>query len=112
MSNKRVKESDIDDITDQLQQLKIDYENNRKNLLKKRNKLIAQKLSKKQSDQDNPFKIGQRVIICNNYSGDYGTNAKGTIGEVTRVTKVQVQLKSETNGRIYSRSFKNLQLIE
>jgi hypothetical protein len=112
MSNKRVKESDIESITSQLEQLRIDYENNRNKLLKKRNKLIVEKSSKKQLDQVNPFKIGQRVIICNNYSGDYGTNAKGTIGRVTRVTKVQVQLKSETNGRIYSRSFKNLQLIE
>jgi hypothetical protein len=100
MSNNKGKDSDIESITNQLEQLKIDYENNRNKLLLERNKLLTKK--KKQSIQDNPFKIGHRVIICNNYSGDYGTNAKGVIGTVTKVTKVQVHLKSETNGRIYS----------
>ena len=49
MSNKRVNESEIEKITDQLVQLEINYENNQKNLLKKRNKLIAQKSSNKKS---------------------------------------------------------------
>lgn len=112
MSNKKGKDSDIESITNQLERLKIDYETNRNKLLLKKNKLILEKSLQKQSNRDNPFNIGQRVIICNNYSGDYGTSAKGIIGIVTKVTKVQVHLKSETNGRIYSRSFKNLQLIE
>jgi hypothetical protein len=111
MSNRNSKRNSIDEITEELRKLEIDYESKRARLIQRRNSLLIQK-ERSDKKQSNPFKIGQRVIICNNYSGDYGVNSKGVIGIVTRVTKVLVHLESETNGRGYSRSYKNLKLVE
>ena len=76
MNNKKGKDSEINDLTRQLESLKIDCENNRNKLLQKKNRLLSKKASNQDINRVNPFNIGQRIIICNNYSGDYGTNTK------------------------------------
>lgn len=111
MSNQKGNSNNIDEITKELRKLKIDYESQRTRLIQRRNALLIQK-QRTDIVESNPFQIGQRVIICNNYSGDYGSNSKGTIGVVIKVTKIQVHLESESNGRVYSRSYKNLKLVD
>ena len=98
----------ISELTSQLDKLEIEYNNNRSKLLKQRRQLL---LRTKKSSKGNTFKIGQRVRIINNYSGDYGNNNRGLIGTVIKVNKVQVNLKAD-NGLYYNRSYKNLELIE
>ena len=97
----------ISELTSQLDKLKIEYNNNRSELLKQRGQLL---LRSKKSSKGNMFKVGQRVRIINNYSSDYGTNSRGLIGTVTKVNKIQVKLIAD-NGFYYNRSYKNLELI-
>jgi ribosomal protein L21E len=115
----------LEDITTQLEALQIEYDNKRKKLLDQRTKLISKNSNKRtllskstnnnkviDTSKHNTFKVGQRVQITNNYSGDYGVNGKGTIGIVYQVNKIQVSLKSESNQKYYTRSYKNLLLLE
>jgi regulator of replication initiation timing len=115
----------LEDITTQLEALQIEYNNKRKKLLDQRIKLISEKKNERiltsksttnskviATEKHNTFKIGQRVKIINNYSGDYGESGKGIIGIVYQVNKIQVSLKSESNQKYYTRSYKNLLLIE
>ena len=111
MSNREIQHKNIDkeisDITSQLKDLKIVFEKNRSKLITKQRLLL---LKKKDKEKSNPFKVGQRVRIINSYSGDYGTNGKGIIGTITKVNKIQVNLKAD-NDKYYTRSFKNLELV-
>lgn len=104
--DKRSKKVDkeISDLTSQLEQLEIEYNTNRNRLIERRKKLLVNKKS-------NPFKVGQRVRITNNYTRDYSNNSQGLVGTVTKVNKVQVNLKGDNN-LYYTRSYKNLELIE
>jgi hypothetical protein len=118
-------EQRLKDITTQLETLQIEYNNKRKKLLDQRIKLISKKkneriLTSKSmtnskviiTEKRNTFKVGQRVKIINNYSGDYSESGKGIIGIVYQVNKIQVSLKSESNQKYYTRSYKNLLLVE
>ena len=111
MSNREIQHKNIDkeisDITSQLKDLKIVFEKNRSKLITKQRLLL---LKKKDKEKSNSFKVGQRVRIINSYSGDYGTNGKGIIGTITKVNKIQVNLKAD-NDKYYTRSFKNLELV-
>jgi hypothetical protein len=110
-------EQELENITNQLEILRIEYENNRKSLLRKREKVISNNNHKKvevtkEKNCINTFKIGQRVQITNNYSRDYGVSGKGIIGIVYQVNKIQVSLKAESNQKYYTRSYKNLVLLD
>lgn len=108
MSKREVQSNNIDkelsDITSQLERLEIVFQTNRAKLLTKQRLLLSKK-------KENPFQIGQRVRITNTYSGDYGTNSRGLVGDIVKVKKVQVTLKAD-NGYYYTRSYKNLELTE
>ena len=100
-------DKEISDITSQLEKLEIVYNTNRNKLLEQRRKLLV----KEKNKNKNPFKVGQRVRIINNYTRDYGTVSQGLIGTITKVNKVQVNLLADNN-YYYTRSYKNLELVE
>ena len=115
----------LEDITSQLETLRIEYDNNCSKLLKQRAKLVSNRTNSKRlipkstinskvidTSKRNTFKVGQRVRITNHYSGDYGESGKGIVGIVYQVNKIQVSLKSESNQKYYTRSYKNLILLE
>jgi hypothetical protein len=108
MSKREVQSNNIDkelsDITSQLKQLEIAYKSDRSKLETRQRSLLIKK-------KENPFKIGQKVRITNTYSGDYGRNSKGRVGIVTEVKKVQVTIRA-TDGYYYTRSYKNLELVD
>jgi hypothetical protein len=86
----------------ELEALTLEFEQQTKRISNRLSRLERKKTSK-----TNPFKVGDKVQITNNYKGYYST-----IGEITRVTPKQVTLvETSTNcKRYHTRSYSNIQV--
>jgi preprotein translocase subunit YajC len=119
-------QQELDEITSKLDQLQIEFDRKKTELLIKREQIIERSnkdrilRNKNKSTKDlvqsnspiNPYKVGQRVRINNKYSGDHGVSSKGVIGTIIKVNKVQVNIKDTESGKYYTRSYKNISLVD
>jgi ribosomal protein L21E len=113
-------EQELDEITTKLDQLQIEFDRKKAELLVKREQIIKRSnkdrlLRNKDLVQSNillnTYKVGQKVRINNNYSGDHGVSSKGVIGTVIKVNKIQVNIKDTKTNKYYTRSYKNISLV-
>jgi hypothetical protein len=56
--------------------------------------------------RDNPFKIGDEVVITNNY-----LQQRGKKGVITNTSKRQVTIHNTNTGTVYKRAYKNVRHI-
>jgi ribosomal protein L21E len=119
-------QQELDEITSKLDQLQIEFDRKKTDLLIKREQIIERSnkdrllRNKNRCTKDlvqskvliNPYKVGQRVRINNNYSGDHGVSSKGIIGTIIKVNKVQVNIKDTETNKYYTRSYKNISLVD
>ena len=95
---------EIDLLTKELEDLTLEF-NTRASRISRRLQRLNSVNTKR--NQENPFKVGDRVKITNNLRG-----TRGTIGGVTRVTKKQVVLREESGNKEYHiRSYNNVELL-
>jgi hypothetical protein len=122
----KTSQQELDDITSKLDKLQLEFDRKKSELLLERKRIIdhsnknhlirnKDKYSSGSNQKNilvNHYKVGQLVRINNDYSGDYGISSKGTIGTIIKVNKVQVNIKNKETGKYYTRSYKNISLVE
>jgi preprotein translocase subunit YajC len=124
-TNSKTSQQELEEITSKLDQLQIEFDRKKTELLIKRERIIEQSnkdrllRNKNKCTKDlvqskiliNPYKVGQKVRINNNYSGDHGVSSKGIVGTIIKVNKIQVNIKDTETGKYYTRSYKNISLV-
>lgn len=99
---------EINDLTEQLEELTIQYQEESRRLRQRIERLRASERNNETS-RTNPYRVGDIVTITNNYQGNYGVT-----GVVVRVTRTRVTIEEHRDSEIYThtRSFTNVRLYE
>ena len=95
----------IERLTDELNQLRIDFTTKSDRINSNINKL--RKEIHDNQETSNQFELGNHVEITNNYKG-----LKGTRGFITKITTKQVVIQDEKTRRHHTRSKKNVRKVE
>jgi hypothetical protein len=101
MPNNNNYSEQIDKLSEELEQLRLDF-NRKSDRIKKSIERLESKLQ-----DDNTFEIGNHVEITNTYKG-----LKGTRGFIIKITDKQVVLREESSKRNHTRSKKNIKKVD
>jgi hypothetical protein len=113
MSNSKDKSylNRLDELTEELRQLRIDFNTKSNRIINDINEL-REEITESQEDTDTEeeddftFELGNYVEITNNYQG-----LKGTRGFIARITDKQVTLQDERTKYFHKRSKANVRKI-
>ena len=105
MKNNLNLEREIQAITDEIQQLTIEFDRRAKGLQQRLTRLQSF-LRTEDTDTINHFSLGDTVEIINNYRG-----RKGTIGIITKLTSKRVTFRDKNN-QSHTRSYANVRKVE
>ena len=104
MSNNNSYSEQIERLSEQLEQLQIDF-TTQSNRINNSIKRLERKISENKKDETS-FELGNHVEIINNYKG-----LQGTRGYVIKITKKQVVIRDESNHRTHTRSKSNVKKV-
>ena len=104
MSNNNSYSEQIERLSEQLEQLQIDF-TTQSNRINNSIKRLERKISENKKDETS-FELGNHVEIINNYKG-----LQGTRGYITKITKKQVVIRDESNRRSHTRSKSNVKKV-
>ena len=105
MKNKSNYSEQIERLTDELNQLHIDFSMKSNRIDKSINQLHEEINDNRESDDQ--FELGNHAEITNNYKG-----LKGTRGFITKITTKQVVIQDEKTRRHHTRSKTNVRKVE
>ena len=104
---------DVDALTKQLENIRIEQANAIENLKKINEaeidtlKEIVEAQAKTRKRKDCPFVVGDILRITNRLRQEYGT-----VGMVTKVCNTRVTIRNSGTGNDYQRAWWNLELVE